>query len=184
VSLNRVSQIAVLTDLIAPALDSLGLELFDLEIVGAGRTRTLRVTVERRDHEPSSGRPAVGSGVDLDEIAAASQAIAPLLDRDATLNGSYLLEVSSPGVERPLRRPEHFRRAIGEIVSVKYRTDTDAQRIRGALVEVDDDACVVDVDGEPRRIAFADIADARTVFEWGPSPRPNQRGRAKERSRS
>jgi ribosome maturation factor RimP len=178
VRLNRDTQIAAIHDLVTPVLASLGLELFDLQLTGSGRGRTLRISVERE------------GGVDLDAIAGASQAITPLLDNDKSLDGSYLLEVTSPGIERPLRRPEHFRRAIGEIVSIKYRTDTTADRLRGTLTEVDDDGCVVDVDGELRHFAFADIADARTVFEWGPAPRPGKAGkgrrtdRTKEKSRS
>jgi ribosome maturation factor RimP len=175
--LDRDTQIAAISDLVTPALASLGLELFDLHFTGSGRARTLQVVIERA--EP-------GTTVDLDAIALASQTISPLLDDAPFLDGPYLLEVTSPGVERPLRRPEHFRRAVGETVSVKYRTAAQPERCRGTLTAVDDDAIEVDVDGAPRRLAFADIADARTVFEWGPSPRPGKpgkRGRAHQPAR-
>jgi ribosome maturation factor RimP len=161
---------AAIEELVAPVLASLGLELFDVQIAGGGRTRTLRVTVDRE------------GGVDLDAIAQASQAISPILDRAPELAGPYLLEVTSPGVERPLRKPEHYRRAIDETVSVKYRTSTGTQRVRGVLVASDDDGCTVVVDGEPRRVAFGDVTDAHTVFEWGPAPRPTKRG-TKEKTR-
>jgi ribosome maturation factor RimP len=175
--LDRDAQTAAIQDLVTPALEALGLDLFDVHLTGAGKNRTLRVTIER------------DGGVDLDAIAAASRAITPLLDDAPTLSGSYLLEVSSPGVERTLRRPEHFRRAIGETVSVKYRTDTGTTRRRGTLQAADDDSIVVAVDGEEHRIAQADITDARTVFDWGPAPRPGKAGapskaRKKEKSRS
>jgi ribosome maturation factor RimP len=175
--LHRDTQIAAISDLVAPALASLGLDLFDLHFTGSGRARTLQVVVERVD---------AGAPVDLDTIALASQTISPLLDDAPFLDGPYLLEVTSPGVERPLRRPEHFRRAIGETVSVKYRTAAQPERCRGTLTAVGDDAIEVDVEGDVRRLAFADIADARTVFEWGPSPRPGQpgkRGRARQPAR-
>jgi ribosome maturation factor RimP len=168
--LDRETQTAAISDVVAPVLASLGLELFDVQISGGGRNRTVRVLVDR------------DGGVDLDAIASASQAISPVLDREPTLAGPYLLEVSSPGVERPLRRPEHFRRAIGETVSVKYRTDTGPQRLRGVLRDCDDDGCTVDVDGASQHVAFTDITDARTVFEWGPSPRPGG-ARSKENAR-
>jgi ribosome maturation factor RimP len=176
--LDRDAQIAALHDLVTPALASLGLELFDLYFSGSGRGRMLRVSVER---------DGAGGGVDLDTIALASQAITPLLDNEPTLTGSYVLEVTSPGVERPLRVPSHFRRAIGETVSVKYRTDEGSQRVRGTLVAAGDDLDHIDldIDGVTHRIAFADITDARTVFEWGPSPRPGKkRAQPKEKTRS
>ena len=177
--MDRDAQIAAIHDLVTPVLASLGLELFDLHLAGSGRGRTLRIAVDVDDDREG--------GVDLDTIAAASQAITPLLDNEPTLTGSYLLEVTSPGVERPLRRPEHFRRAVGGTVSVKYRTDAGSQRVRGTLAEADDAGVVVDVDSEARRIALTDITDARTVFEWGPQPRPGKRSgaptRKKERSR-
>jgi ribosome maturation factor RimP len=175
--LDRDAQTAAIQDLVTPALAGLGLELFDVYFSGSGKARTLRVAVER------------DGGVDLDTIAAASQAITPLLDDEPTLKGSYLLEVTSPGVERALRRPEHFRRAIGETVSVKYRTDAGTARERGTLTAAADGTIVVTVDGEEHPIALSAITDARTVFDWGPAPRPGKGSRAssarkKEKSRS
>jgi ribosome maturation factor RimP len=181
--LDREAQIAAIQDLVTPVLTSIGLELFDLHITGSGRGRTLQVMVERAAGEGDSH-------VDLDTIARASQAISPLLDDDRALAGPFLLEVTSPGIERPLRRPEHFRRAIGETVSVKFhvkyhaenQAGNESQRLRGTLTAAGDTAIDVDVDGEARHIAYPDIADARTVFEWGPSPRPGKGGRAQQQS--
>jgi ribosome maturation factor RimP len=170
--LNRDTQIAAATDRVTPVLASLGLELFDLQLSGSGRGRTLRVVVDR------------DGGVDLDAITAASQAIGPLLDDESALAGPFVLEVTSPGVERQLRRPPHFRRAVGETVSIKYRTDAEPLRVRGTLLDADDDGVVIALaEDDHRRIAFVDIADARTVFEWGPSPRPDKRGRARRGAR-
>jgi ribosome maturation factor RimP len=168
--LERDGKVAAIEALVVPVLASLGLELFDVQLSGGGRARTLRIMVDR------------DGGVDLDTIAQASQAISPVLDGAKELAGPYLLEVTSPGVERPLRRPQHYRRAVDETVSVKYRTSTGARRVRGVLVATDDDGCTVVVDGEPQRIAFGDITDAHTVFEWGPAPRPTKRG-TKEKTR-
>jgi ribosome maturation factor RimP len=174
--LDRDAQIDAIHDLVTPVLASIGLELFDLQLGGSGRGRTLRVMVERAAGEGGDAH------VDLDTIALASQAISPLLDDEPALAGPFLLEVTSPGVERPLRRPEHFRRAVGEIVSIKYRSGTESQRLRGTLTAADDTAIDVDVDGETRHLAYPDVTDARTVFEWGPSPRPGKGGRAQQKS--
>ena len=111
---------------IEPLLAALGLELFDVQFTGSGRARTVRVLVDR------------DGGVDLDAITAASERIQPALDALDEL-GPFALEVSSPGLERPLRRPEHFRRAVGETVSVKVRdTDGDVRRLRGGLLAADE----------------------------------------------
>ena len=72
--------------------------------------------------------------------------------------------MSSPGLERPLRRPEHFRRAVGSTISVK----TPGRRVRGVVVGADDDSFTLALDdGTQERISYTDVAQARTVFEWG-----------------
>ncbi len=120
-------------------LQPLGLELYDVELTGAGRTSVLRVLVDRE------------GGVDLDAVSAATQQISPALDRSgasARLPDGYSLEVSSPGLERPLRLPAHFRRTVGETISVKYREpDGSARRSRGVVVAADDDGVDLDVEG-------------------------------------
>ena len=93
-----------LAAILEPVVRDLGLELYDVEVGGSNRARTLRVLVDR------------DGGVDLEAITSATEALAPVLDQNpdvaAALPGSYLLEVSSPGLERPLRTPAHFRRAL------------------------------------------------------------------------
>ena len=165
-----------LSSVIAPVLAPLGLHLYDVELAGAsGRARTLRVLVERAD----------GAPVDLDVITAATEALSPVLDTDAgadrILRGAYTLEVSSPGLERPLRRPDHWRSVVGDVVSVKARTraagdgDGAVERFRGTVTGVDGHGAVLDVDGVERRVEFDDVTQARTVFEWGPAPKPGGR---------
>jgi ribosome maturation factor RimP len=158
-------RIESLAGAIGPVVASLGLELFDLELGGSGSARVLRVVVDRE------------GGVDLDAITAATEAISPVLDRLAADGGPapagpYALEVSSPGLERPLRRPEHYRRAVGDTISVKTRTAEGTRRRRGRLAAADDDGFTLETDRETERITYDDVTQARTVFEWGPAPRP------------
>jgi ribosome maturation factor RimP len=155
-----------------PVLSSLGLELVDVEIVGSGKARTLRLTVDRE------------GGIDLDALAEANRPVAAALDAVDALSGPYTLELSSPGVERPLRRPSDFARFVGTVVSVKSHDPVDgARRHRGLLLEADDAGIAVEVDGEHRRFSYDAIASARTVFEWGPAPKPTGPAkRVKERS--
>jgi ribosome maturation factor RimP len=170
------AQVEAVRDAVAPALAALGLRCYDVELHGAGSARTLRITIERDDR----------GSVDLETITAATQAVSPLLDAEPSLPGPFMLEVSSPGVERSLRRPSHFEGALGETVTVKYHTQQGPRRVRGTLVEAGDTSCVVESGGTREPIPFADITQARTVFEWGPPPRPGKAGArraaAKERT--
>jgi ribosome maturation factor RimP len=144
-----------------PVLSSLGMELVDIEIVGSGRARTLRLTIDR------------DGGIDLDSLAKANAPVAAALDAVDALSGPYNLELSSPGLERPLRRPSDFRRFVGATISVKSHGPVDGgRRHRGLLAEADDSGIVLEVDGQHRRFSYDAIASARTVFEWGPAPKP------------
>jgi ribosome maturation factor RimP len=154
-----------LFEAIEPVLAALGLDLYDVELQGRGPARILRVSIDR------------DGGVDLDAITAATEAISPVLDHDAAtdavLRGSYTLEVTSPGLERPLRTPEHFRRAAGATVSVKTGMGSEARRRRGTLTASDDTGFELEGDdGTHERISYDDVVQARTVFEWGPPATP------------
>ena len=155
-----------------PVLSSLGLQLVDVEIVGSGKARTLRLSIDR------------DGGVDLDALAEANGPVSDALDAIDALSGPYTLELSSPGVERPLRRPSDFARFLGTTVSVKSHDPVDgARRHRGLLVEADEVGIAVEVEGQHRRFSYDAIASARTVFEWGPAPKPTGPAkRVKERS--
>ena len=146
--------------LLVPVLADSALELIDVEV----RSGVVLVTVDRE------------GGVDLDALTQANRAVSTLLDEHDPLPGHYTLEVSSPGVERTLRTPAHFARAIGEKVSVKTRPQVEGdRRLTGTLVASDDEGLVLRVEDDPtgdRRLGYTDIDRARTVFEWGPAPRP------------
>ncbi|HEY6623021.1 MAG TPA: ribosome maturation factor RimP [Acidimicrobiales bacterium] len=145
--------------LLAPVLADSALELIDVEV----RSGVVLVTVDRE------------GGVDLDALTQANRAVSTLLDEHDPLPGHYTLEVSSPGVERTLRTPAHFARAIGEKVSVKTRPQVEGdRRLTGTLVASDDEGLVLRVEDDPtgdRRLGYTDIDRARTIFEWGPAPR-------------
>ena len=144
-----------LFDLVRHALAPLGLELVDLEL----RSGVARVTVDRL------------GGADLESLAGASRVVSTLLDEHDPFPGSrYSLEVTSPGVERPLRRPEHFARAVGEKVSIRTLPGSSERRLQGTLVTADADGVVVsgpELPGGSRRLSYDEIERARTVFEWG-----------------
>ena len=142
---------------VAPALDDAGVEVVDVEL----SANVLRVTIDRP------------GGVDLDLISEASKLVSAELDRhdDDLIPGRYVLEVSSPGIERPLRTPAHFKRVIGTTVALKTYPGTDGdRRVEGVLEAADDEGVVV----AGRAIPYSDIEKARTRFVW-PEPSPSRR---------
>lgn len=148
---------------IEPSLATQGLEVVDVQ----HHAGVLRITVDRP------------GGVDLDALSVASRLVSDELDRHDMVPGRYLLEVSSPGVERSLRTPAHFARFVGTTVAVRTRPGTDGdRRVEGVLEAADDDGVTV----AGRRLAYTDIERARTVFVWGLSPKPkssNSKAKAK-----
>lgn len=109
-------------------------------------------------------------GVDLAALTEANRAVSAVLDELDPIPGRYSLEVSSPGLERPLRTPSHFARAVGSTVTVKTRPQVPGERrLRGTLRAADDEGFELAVEGVdvPVRLAYGDIDKARTVFEWG-----------------
>ena len=148
--------------LVAPVVADSGVELYDIEFASG----VLRISLDRQ------------GGVDMGAIGSLTRAISRLLDETDPIPGRFTLEVSSPGLERPLRTVEHFRRAIGETISVKTLPGVEGdRRCRGTLTDVDDEAMTVETgagDEGRRRIGLADVERAATVFDWGPAPRPGR----------
>ncbi|MEY2472808.1 MAG: ribosome maturation factor RimP [Actinomycetota bacterium] len=141
--------------LVEPALASRGYEVFDVEFAGGRLVITLT-------------RP--GDALDLAALTEANHIVSDLLDEhDPIPDEHYLLEVSSPGLERSLRTPAHFRGALGETVSIKTKPHVEGERRHEGLLEAADDSGVT-VGG--RTYDYADIEKARTVFVWGPAPKP------------
>ena len=119
-----------------PVVVAAGLELVDVEM----KSGVLQVTVDRE------------GGVDLEALTDANRAVSTVLDELDPIPGRYSLEVSSPGIERPLRTPAHFAKAVGATVTVKTRPQVPGERrLRGTLVASDDDGFTLAVEGYRRR---------------------------------
>lgn len=141
-----------LEQLLAPAVESLGYELSDLEVKIGGRDGVVRVFIDHPE------------GIGLDDCEAVSRQIGTVLDAEDPIPGHYTLEVSSPGLDRRLRKREHFERFVGEDVRIKLRVPLDGRRnFRGAIGAVDDENVEVEVDGQSHRLPLAKIASARLV---------------------
>jgi ribosome maturation factor RimP len=164
-------------ELVEPIASDLQLDVYDIEQRGG----TMRVTIDTP--------PGSDAGVDLDQLALATRLISRELDHQDPIPGKYTLEVTSPGVERALRTPEHFQREIGKLLNVRLaNADNDERRIQGTLVAADETTFTLRVgDGDAateRRIGIDSIDRARTVFEWGPQPKPGGKGKKKNAKNS
>jgi ribosome maturation factor RimP len=156
-----------ITALVEPWLAAERLELDDVEMVGSGNGRTLRILVDSPD------------GVDLDRLADVSNAISRLLDDVPSLQSPYQLEVSSPGLERKLRKPAHYVKSIGREVKIKARVDGTTTTASGELTSADEDGFVVSTDNGEEHFTYDTVTSARTVFKWQAQPKPGtKRGKA------
>ncbi|HSP29143.1 MAG TPA: ribosome maturation factor RimP [Ilumatobacteraceae bacterium] len=150
--------------LVAPIAADLQLDVYDIERRGA----TMRITLDTL--------PGTDGGITLDSLSLATRLISRELDHDDPIAGHYTLEVTSPGLERQLRTPAHFQREVGKTVSVRLRDpQADPRRVQGALIAADDRTATLMLDdGTERSVSLDDVDKARTVFEWGPKPKPGK----------
>ena len=154
-----------IAELVEPILHDRGHELYDVEMTGA----TVRVLVDR------------DGGVALQDLEVLSREISSVLDEADPLPDRFYLEVSSPGLERPLRRPDHFATAVGDQVKIKTHASVEGdRRVEGTLETADDEGITVVTDQGPRRLTYADIERARTVFVWGGAPKPGSTNKHKK----
>jgi ribosome maturation factor RimP len=166
-----VSIVERVREIVEPLLERQSLTVYDIELSGS----QLRITVD------ASGEQGERH-VDLEAIARATRLISVALDEHDPIPSKYTLEVSSPGLERPLRTPTHFAGAVGLTVSVKTNARVDGERrIKGTLTTADDEGITV---GD-HTLRYGEIEKARTVFEWGPAPKPGKtKPAAKTKARS
>lgn len=146
--------------IVDPIVEDLELELVDLVYAG-GR---LKITIDHAD------------GLGTAALTRATRMISHEMDLEDPISGTYTLEVTSPGVERELRTPAHYTRSIGEQVSLKLMPSNDdkLRRLKGVLTACDDDGATLDIDGEITTVSYDRITKAKTVFDWGPGPKPGK----------
>jgi ribosome maturation factor RimP len=142
---------AQLSELVEPVVVNAGCDLEDLSVTRAGRRSVIRIVVDK------------DGGVDLDAVADVSKAISTALDEADPLGEQpYVLEVTSPGVDRPLTRPRHWRRNIGRKVT--------AGEIAGRIREVTDDGVVIEDKGDVETISFEELPEGHVVVEFKREP--------------
>jgi ribosome maturation factor RimP len=147
-----------LRELLEPLATAAGLDLEEIAVTPAGKRRVLRVVVDADD------------GVSLDTVAALSRGISETLDATDVMGGApYVLEVTSPGTDRPLTEPRHFTRNTGRLITAHL---VEGGELTARITRVDDDGLDLEVPGvkgrkpTARRLAFGEIARARVELEF------------------
>jgi ribosome maturation factor RimP len=143
---------AALMRLLEPVIAETGFDLEDILVTPAGKRRQVRVIVDG------------DGGVSLDDVAVVSRQVSAALDdSDAMGSGPYVLEVTSPGVDRPLTQPRHWRRASGRLVRA---TLSSGEEISGRVTAAGDSVVVLDTDGRERRLAYDELSRGLVQVEF------------------
>lgn len=153
---KQTSLVAKFTDLVLPITDDFGCELVDVDYVNG----VMKIVIDQPD------------GLISQTLIEVTKAVSRMVDAEDPIPGRFTLEITSPGVERPLKKPEHFRRSIGQDVSIKTMPDVAGdRRLDGVLQSVDEFGVTILADGIERTLRYGDMRSARTVFAWGPTPK-------------
>jgi len=144
-----------LTDMLRPAVQETGKELLGVEFISAGNNSVLRLFI---DHE---------NGIDVDDCAEVSRQVGAILDVEDPISSEYNLEVSSPGVDKPLFELSHFQQVIGETVNVKLSMPLNGRRkFKGLLTAIENDALIVEVDSIDYELVINNIDKANLVARF------------------
>lgn len=141
-----------LTRLLEPTIEQLGYELADLELRLAGRDSVVRVFIDKPE------------GVGLEDCETVSRQVSAVLDVEDPVPGHYVLEVSSPGLDRKLTKPAHYQRYVGDDIRVQLRFPIEGRRkFRGKLLAANEQTIQMEVDGLAHELPIATIETARLV---------------------
>jgi ribosome maturation factor RimP len=144
-----------LTELLRPAVEETGKSLLGIEYISAGNNSILRLFI---DHE---------NGIDVDDCAEVSRQVGALLDVEDPISSEYNLEVSSPGVDRPLFEISHFQAVIGEIVNIKLSIPLNGRRkFKGPLVAIENNNLIIEVDSIDYEMPIGNVDKANLVAKF------------------
>jgi len=147
------SSVTLVTELVGSTIQALGLELWGVELLQQGKYSLLRIYIEREE------------GVTIEDCEKVSRQVSALLDVEDPIAGEYTLEVSSPGMDRPLFSIEQYEQFVGSEVDLKLRRPLDGRRkFKGQIIKVSEDVVGLSVDGSEYDLEFSDIEKASIVF--------------------
>lgn len=136
---------------IVKIVESCGVSLYDTEVANEFDKKIFRLYITSKE------------GISLDKCAEISRILSPIFDLEPPLDGEYLFEVSSPGIERKLTKPEHYSASLGEKIKVKLNTK---EKFIGILEAFTGNVASVRVENELKQVSLDEIESARTYFEW------------------
>lgn len=146
--------------LLEPLVENLGYELVCLELQGSGQNSLLRLYID------------APQGIGLEDCERVSREVSATMDVADPISGSYRLEVSSPGLDRPLAKPEHFRRFAGRQAKLQMRAPVEGRRrFAGRLLGLEQNEIVIEVDGSSFRLPLEQVEKARLVPEYAADDR-------------
>lgn len=142
--------------LLKPTIESMGFDFWGCEYMPAGKHSTLRVYIDKKD-----------LGVTVDDCGKVSRQISAIMDVEDPISNAYMLEVSSPGMDRPLFHPEQYADYAGEVVQIRTSAPVmGRRRFKGEMTSVTEQGIVVEVDGELYEIDFGQIEKANIVPQF------------------
>jgi ribosome maturation factor RimP len=166
------AETAWLAGLIDPVVSAMGMDVEGVKIASAGRRRMLKIVVD------------ADGGVGLDQIADVSREISARLDaQDAMGDAPYTLEVSSPGIDRPLTEPRHWRRAAGRLVDVPLTAEGPASQ-QARIVGADDASVTLEIEGIRRTFGYGELGAGRVRVEFGRLDEADEADEADEEDRN
>lgn len=141
--------------MLRPAVEETGKELVGIEFVGAGKHSVLRIFIDHAD------------GINVDDCAEVSRQVGAILDVEDPISSEYSLEVSSPGLDRPLFDKAHYEAVVGETIDVKLGVPLNGRRkFKGILERIENDTLYVNVDGEAYPLVISNIDKANLVYNF------------------
>ncbi len=153
-----------LLDRLGPLISGLGFELEDVHVTRVGRRTLVKIIVDSE------------RGLELDDVADVSRAVDADLDADDPFSGPFVLEVSSPGVDRPLTEPRHWRRNVTRLVEVELLDREQDQKVTARVVAADDLGVVLEVDGTQVEAPYPHLGPGRVQIEFNRPSTSNRQG--------
>ena len=147
-----MAKVDLLTDMLRPAAEALGYEFLGIEYIGQGAHSVLRIYI---DHE---------NGINVEDCSKVSHQASGILEVEDPISSQYTLEVSSPGMDRPLFTLEHFEKVVGQEISIRCHRGVDGRRkFKGKLIKINEQILEIQVDNQSYEVDFNDIDKANLV---------------------